>query len=118
VFINVSAPRIGESTVSELIDELRRFAAASRPTITPMPDLNSEVLDFRAVSESFAPVRLRRSDLQTLRFVTPHQGRERHQPSGAFFFFGEGREQRCPDGIGRVTQGSGARRQLAVRLAQ
>lgn len=55
----------------ELIEELRRFARGEAYDEQPMPKLDSEALDFRAASESFAPVRrLRRSDLQTLRLVT------------------------------------------------
>jgi hypothetical protein len=35
-----------------------------------MPELDSEALDFRAASESFAPVRkLTRADLETLRLL-------------------------------------------------
>ena len=42
-----------------------------------MPGLDSEALDFRAASESFAPVRkLARSDLEPRRLVTAHQGRK------------------------------------------
>ena len=60
----------------ELIDELRRFARGEAYDEQPMPGLDSEALDFRAASESFAPVRrLRRTDLHTLRLVTTHQGR-------------------------------------------
>ena len=41
-----------------------------------MPELDSEALDFRAASESFAPVRrLSHADLETLRLLTVHQGR-------------------------------------------
>jgi len=59
--------------------------------------LDSEALDFRAASESFAPVRrLRRTDLQTLRLVTAHQGR--NVPTvGGMLLFGEGRERHFPD---------------------
>jgi hypothetical protein len=40
-----------------------------------VPDLDSEALDFRAASESFAPIRrFRRTDLQTVRLVTTPQG--------------------------------------------
>ena len=62
-----------------------------------MPDLNSEALDFRAASDSFAAVRrLRQNDLETLRFVTPHQGRK--VPTvGGVLLFGEHREEHFPD---------------------
>jgi hypothetical protein len=46
-----------------------------------MPGLDSEALDFRAASESFAPVRkLGRGDLETLRLVTVHQERTAEEP--------------------------------------
>ncbi len=38
----------------ELIDELRRFARGEAYDEQPMPSLDSEALDFRAASESFA----------------------------------------------------------------
>src|SRR5436309_8397986 len=40
-----------------LVDELRRFARGEGFDEQPLPELNSEALDFRAASESFAPVR-------------------------------------------------------------
>jgi len=62
-----------------------------------MPDLDSEALDFRAASESFAPVRaLSRRDLETLRLLTRHQGRS--VPTvGGLLLFGKGRERDFPD---------------------
>jgi ATP-dependent DNA helicase RecG len=62
-----------------------------------MPGLDSEALDFRAASESFAPVRrLRRTDLHTLRLMTTHQGR--NVPTvGGMLLFGESRERHFPD---------------------
>lgn len=61
----------------ELIDELRRFARGEAYDEQPMPDLGSDALDFRAATKSFAPFRrLRRTDLETLRLVTTHQGRK------------------------------------------
>lgn len=81
----------------ELIDELRRFARGEAYDEQPVLDLDSEVLDFRAVSESFAPIRrLRRTDLQTLRLVTTHQGR-RVPTVGGLLLFGKRREERFPD---------------------
>lgn len=81
----------------ELIDELRRFARGEAYDEQPMPGLGSEALDFRAASESFAPLRrLRRNDLQTLRLMTTHQGR--NVPTvGGILLFGENREQHFPD---------------------
>jgi ATP-dependent DNA helicase RecG len=82
----------------ELIDELRRFARGEAYDEQPMRGLDSEALDFRAASESFAPVRrLRRTDLHTLRLMTTHQGR--NVPTvGGMLLFGESRERHFPDG--------------------
>ena len=62
-----------------------------------MPELNSEDLDFRAASESFAPVRkLARRDLETLGLVTGHQGRK--VPTvGGVLLFGQARERYFPE---------------------
>jgi predicted HTH transcriptional regulator len=81
----------------ELIDELRRFAHGEAFDEQPMPGLDSEGLDFRAASESFAPVRkLARRDLETLRLVTSYQGRQ--VPTvGGMVLFGRDRERHFPD---------------------
>lgn len=43
----------------------------------PMPDLDSEAVELRAASESFAQIRkLRKRGLETLRLVTQHRGRK------------------------------------------
>lgn len=62
-----------------------------------MPELDSEALDFRAASELFASVRtLRRQDLETLRLMTRHQGRE--VPTvGGILLFGNDRNRHFPD---------------------
>lgn len=76
-----------------------------------MPELNSEALDFRAASESFATVRrLKHADLETLRLLTTHQGCK--VPTvGGVLLFGKDRERHFPDawiqaGRFRVTWGS------------
>ena len=81
----------------ELIEELRRFARSSGFDEEPMPELDSEAIDFRVASESFAPVRrLRRADLETMRLVTRHQGRK--VPTvGGVLLFGHERERHFPD---------------------
>jgi len=81
----------------ELIAELRRFARGEAYDEQPIPELGSEALDFRAASESFAPRRsLNRSDLETLRLVTPHQGRK--VPTvGGMLLYGADRERHFPD---------------------
>ncbi len=80
----------------EMIEELRRFARGEAFDEQPMPGLDSEVLDFRAASESFAPVRkLARRDLATSRLVTDHQGRK--VPTvGGMILFGTDRERHFP----------------------
>ncbi|MCA1792030.1 MAG: putative DNA binding domain-containing protein [Thioalkalivibrio sp.] len=81
----------------ELIEELRRFARGEGFDEQPMPGLDSEALDFRVASESFAAIRkLTRRDLETLRLVTEHQGRK--VPTvGGVLLFGRERERHFPD---------------------
>lgn len=82
---------------AELIEELRRFARGEGFDEQPIPSLDSEALDFRAASESFAPNRkLVRRDLETLRLVTEYQGRK--VPTvGGMILFGKTREDHFPD---------------------
>lgn len=81
----------------ELVEELQRFARGQAYDEKPMPDLDSEAIDFRGASESFARVRrLRRTDLQTLRLVTSHQGR-RVPTIGGVLLFGTQRKEHFPD---------------------
>jgi predicted HTH transcriptional regulator len=81
---------------ADLIDELRRFTRGESFDEQPMPGLDSEAMDFRAASESFAPVRaLSRRDLETLRLLTRHQGRP--VPTvGGLLLFGRDRERDSP----------------------
>lgn len=81
----------------ELTEELRRYTRGEGFDEQPMPGLDSEALDFRAASESFAAVRrLTRRDLVTLRLVTDHQGRK--APTvGGMLLFGRDRERHFPD---------------------
>jgi predicted HTH transcriptional regulator len=81
----------------EMIEELRRFTHGEAFDEQPMPGLDSEALDFRAASESFAAVRtITRRDLETLRLVTDHQGRK--VPTvGGMLLFGRDRERQFPD---------------------
>ncbi|HUO84002.1 MAG TPA: ATP-binding protein, partial [Thermoanaerobaculia bacterium] len=82
---------------AELIAELRRFARGEGFDEQPMPGLDSEAIDFRAASESFAALRkLARRDLETLRLVTDYQGRK--VPTvGGMILFGKDRERHFPD---------------------
>ena len=81
----------------ELIDELRRFSRGETFDEQAMPDCDSEAIDFRAASESFASVRkLKRADLDTLRLTTKHQGRK--VPTvGGMLLFGKQRHRYFPD---------------------
>ena len=81
----------------ELIDELRRFARGETFDEQAMPECDSEALDFRVASESFASVRkLKRADLDTLRLMTKHQGRK--VPTvGGMLLFGKERDRYFPD---------------------
>ena len=80
-----------------LIDELGRFARQQSFDEQPMPELNSEAIDFRAASEFFAPLRaLSRRDLKTLHITAAHQGRE--VPTiGGLLLFGRDRHEWFPD---------------------
>lgn len=82
---------------AEMVQELRRSTRGESFDEQPMPDLDSEAIDFRAASEFFAPVRkLSRRDLESLRLLTDHQGRK--VPTvGGVLLFGRERERHFPD---------------------
>lgn len=62
-----------------------------------MLDVDSEALDFRVASESFAPVRtLHRRDRTTFRLTTDYQGRQ-VPTNGGLVLFGHERERWFPD---------------------
>ncbi len=87
-----------------LIAEMQRFARGETFDELAMPGLNSEAIDFRAASESFAVVRrLKKKDLDTLRLMTKHQG---HQvpTAGGILLYGLDRLRHFPDAW---IQGSG-----------
>jgi len=103
---------------AELTEELRRFARGEAFDEQPMPDLDSEALDFRAASESFADVRkLARRDLETLRLVTGHQGRK--VPTvGGMILFGRDRERHFPDAWIQVGRFAGTDKSRIVDRAE
>ena len=81
----------------ELAEELRRFARGEAYDELAMPELDSEAIDFRAASESFAHVRrLKRTDLETLRLLTNHQG-HKLPTVGGILLFGKDRGRYFPD---------------------
>jgi len=80
-----------------LVEEMRRYSQVSSFDEQPMPTLNSEVIDFRAASEYFKPIRkLERGDLLTLKLATNYQGRV--VPTiGGVLLFGTDRLSHYPD---------------------
>jgi len=82
---------------AELVAEMQRFSRGEAFDEQPMPDLDSEAIDFRVASESFADVRkLRRRDLETLRLLTTHQG-HKVPTVGGMLLFGQERLTHFPD---------------------
>ena len=82
---------------ASLIGEMQRFALGEAFDERAMPELDSEAIDFRVASESFAPVRrLVRRDLTTLRLMTAHQGRT-VPTAGGIILFGTERLNHFPD---------------------
>ncbi len=96
----------------------RSFARGEAFDEQPMPGLDSEGLDFREASESFASVRkLVRRDLETLRLVTRHQGRQ--VPTvGGVLLFGKDRAQQFPDAWIQIGRFDGADKSRIVDRAE
>jgi ATP-dependent DNA helicase RecG len=71
----------------QLRQELGRVVRGEAYDEQPLPELNSEAIDFRVASELFAPVRkLKRADLDTLRIITKYQGRKVPTVGGMLLF--------------------------------
>ena len=92
--------RVGSSNRladAALVAEMRRYATGESFDEGALPTLDSEAVDFRVASESFAPMlTLTRGNLQTLRLLTPHQGRL--VPTvGGILLFGTDRLTHFPD---------------------
>ena len=80
-----------------LVAEMRRFATGESFDEGPLPALDSQAVDFRVASESFAPARtLTRRNLQTLRLLTLHQRRLVPTVAG-ILLFGADRLAHFPD---------------------
>jgi ATP-dependent DNA helicase RecG len=82
-----------------LIEEMRRYARQESFDEQPLPELNSEAIDFRVASELFAPLRkLERSELRALRLLTKHQRRDVPTVGGLLLFGrAEDRRELFPD---------------------
>ena len=93
-----------------LIAEMQRFSRGESFDERAMPGLDSEAIDFRAASESFSAIRpLRKRDLETLRLVTDHQGRQ--TPTvGGMLLFGRDRLRHFPDAWIQIGRFSGVDR--------
>lgn len=78
-------------------EELRRSARNEAYDELPVPDLNSEAIDFRAASELFLPFRkLKQKDLETLHLLVKHQ-KKPVPTNGGIILFGVDRIARFPD---------------------
>ena len=107
--------RVGSSNRladAALVDEMRRFANRQAYDEEPLSQLHSEVVDFRAASEYFAPKRkLRRSDLETLGLLTRDQARK--VPTvGGVLLFGTEKERYFPDAWIQAGQFRGTNRAI------
>ncbi|MFN0185390.1 MAG: ATP-binding protein [Aquabacterium sp.] len=106
---------------ADLIQEMRRASLGQSFDEQPLPELNSEVLDFRAASEFFAPVRkLSRQDLRTLRLLVPHQRRWVPTVGGVLLFGDDDRARRAhfPDAWIQAGRFAGTDRTRIVDSAQ
>lgn len=101
-----------------LIGEMQRFARGEAFDECPFPELDSEAVDFRAASESFASVRtLARRDLETFRLVT--RLRRRVVPTvGGLLLFGIDRLRHFPDAWIQVGRFEGTDRAKIVDHAE
>jgi len=81
----------------QMREELKRTARNISYDETPIPELDSEAIDFRAASELFSAVReLTGGDLESLHLLTRHQ--QRLVPTvGGVVLFGTDRERLFPD---------------------
>ncbi len=80
-----------------MIQEMRRTVLNETFDESPVVDLDSEALDFRAASESFAKrERFTKSDAQTLRLLASH-GRRLVPTVGGVLLFGKNPQTHYPD---------------------
>lgn len=80
-----------------MVEELRRLTRSETFDEQPLPELDSEALDFRAASELFSPSRrLGQRDLLVLGLMMEHQGR-RVPTAAGILLFGKERRRFFPD---------------------
>jgi len=94
-FIRIgSTNRLADSI---LINELQRLTKSESYDELPLPDLDSEAIDFRVASELFSEYRkLTKTGLETLKIVIRNQGRI--VPTiGGMLLFGKNRHEYFPD---------------------
>ena len=110
----ITPPRDGAA----LISELGRRTSTETFDEQPVPDLNSEAIDFAATSQCFAERRpLRRQDLEALGLVSRQQGRT--VPTvGGLLLFGKERLSRYPDTWIQAGRFSGTNRTELIDLMQ
>jgi len=102
---------------AEAVAELQRIVRGRSFDEEPMPELNSEAIDFRAASECFAPVRrLTRRELHSLQLTAPHQGRE-VATVGGVLLFGMDRLRHFPDAYLRAGYFQGTDKSLILDSA-
>lgn len=103
---------------SALTAEMRRYALGEGFDEQPLPDLNSEAIDFRAASESFTAMRpLTPRDLVTLRLLTHHQG-HLVPTIGGLLLFGSDRLTHFPDAWIQVGRFAGTDKRQIVDHAE
>ena len=97
---------------------MRRFARGEIYDERPMPNLDSEAIDFRVASELFSAVReLKGQDLETLRLLTEHQGHK--VPSvGGILLFGRDRLKHFPDAWIQVGRFKGKNKSVILDHAE
>lgn len=99
------------------VAELQRIVRGRSYDEEPMPELNSEALDFRVASECFASLRrLRKQDLRSLQLLISHQQRE--VPTvGGVLLFGVNRLEYFPDAWLRAGYFEGADKSVILDSA-
>ncbi|MGA2686347.1 MAG: helix-turn-helix domain-containing protein [Verrucomicrobiota bacterium] len=99
------------------VAELQRVVRGRSFDEEPMPELNSEAIDFRVASECFAPIRkLARHELHSLQLTTQHQGRE-VATMGGVLLFGVDRLKHFPEAYLRAGCFKGEDKSLIIDSA-